>query len=91
MYLFTEIHCFTNGISYSIISSSQTKLLKKLVVDRINRKIKDNISEVQIGGMEGKGSRDHLMSCILSMREFERQRTPLAFLLLDITKCFDKA
>ena len=66
------------------------KLCEKLVVDKIESKVRENTSSTQIGGIPRKSTRDHLLACLLSMRHFQRIGKPVILLLLDISKCFDK-
>ena len=57
---------------------------------KIEKLVRTKTPEIQIGGQPNKGTRDHLLKCILTMREFRRKEKPLVFVLVDISKCFDK-
>ena len=66
------------------------KLIEKVIVTKVEKLVRKKTPEIQIGGQPSKGTRDHLLRCILTMREFKRKKEPLIFVLVDISKCFDK-
>lgn len=78
--------------NYRFVHGKQwlSKLVEKIIVDKITRNIRDNTPEIQIGGMPERGCRDNILVTILTMRQYERMRKPLIMTLLDISKCFDK-
>ena len=78
----------SNHRTVSLISHTSEVLLK-VINNRMKSKMKEEVSEVQAGFREGRGTRDHLVNLKVIIEKCRNHSIPLYICFIDYKKAFD--
>jgi len=78
----------SNYRTISLISHA-SKILLRIIVNRIKHKYTDEISDEQAGFVEGRGTREHIVNVRQIMEKCKGHNIPLYMCFIDYSKAFD--
>ena len=77
-----------NYRTISLISHA-SKVLLKIIINRMKRKLDQEISSTQAGFREGRGTRDQIVNIRNVMEKCKDHKLPLYMCFIDYSKAFD--